>query len=77
MRKWRYDVVELDFREGNADERLDDRRKLVTTLDEFGAEGWELVNAQIVGEMAYLFLKKSDKEEEVSCFDDLRRLSGI
>lgn len=72
MQKWRYDVVEMDFRGEHTHEGLDDRRKLFATLEEFGSEGWELVNAQIVGEMTYLFLKTpmlelgSAQEKQVS-----------
>ena len=57
MQKWQYDVVELDFRGADTHDGLDDRRTLLTTLEEFGAQGWELVNAQVVGEKTYLFLK--------------------
>ena len=57
MQKWRYDVIELDFRGQGTHEGVEDGRVLQATLEELGTEGWELVNAQIVGKMVYLFLK--------------------
>ncbi|MCY1249766.1 hypothetical protein D9M72_633320 [compost metagenome] len=57
MQKWQYDVIEMDFREAHTNEGLDDRRKLLAALDQSGSDGWELVNAQIVGGLTYLFLK--------------------
>ena len=57
MQKWQYDVVEIDFRDANTHEGFDDIRNLLATLETAGAEGWELVNAQIVGGLTYLFLK--------------------
>lgn len=57
MQKWRYDVIELDFRGQGTHEGIEDGRALQATLEELGTEGWELVNAQISDKLVYLFLK--------------------
>jgi hypothetical protein len=57
MQKWLYDIIQMNLRSEHTHEGLDDRRKMLQTLEEQGQEGWELVSVQMAAEQVYLFLK--------------------